>query len=270
MDKMDYWGKIDKNARFELDFERPEQKRLAGKILLIGGHVKAFFSVARATQVANERGVGEVLTVLPNSLEKKIPKTNGIKYLASESAGGFSKDTREELTELMRGMDASLILGDMGKNSEVKELISGLLTEKCEHPTLLMRDAVDLALESEHFEVWIQNRNAEVFVTISQLKKMLQTIYYPRVLNLTAPLIQVVEILHKLTLSYDVTIVTMQSEQILLAQGGKVLSVALGETKYNPLTLFDGELAINMTRLQLWNRETGKDLEAMAAACLDK
>lgn len=267
---MDYWGRIDESTQFGLDFERPDQRQLAGKLLIVGGHANAFFSIAKAAQVASEAGMGEVLTVLPDSLEKKIPKAEGIRFLKSEAAGGFAKDDKTELVELMQGVDASLILGDMGKNTEVKELLSGLLTEENKKPMMLIRDSVELALDSDSFEDWLQHENAELFLTIGQLKKLLQTIYYPKVLNLTMPLVQVVEILHKLTLSYDATIAVLQSEQILLAQGGRVLTVALKDTKYNPITLFSGELAVNMLRLQVWNNEQGKNLEAMAAACLDK
>ena len=270
MEKIDYWGKIDQSAKFALDFERPEQKQLAGKLLIVGGHANSFFSVARATQVAGERGVGEVLTVLPDSLEKKVPNADGIMFLKSESSGGFAKSNLDELSKLSQSADSTLFLGDMGRNAEVKELMSRFLEGENSGMTLLARDAVDLALDSEHMENWLQQENSELFLTMGQFKKLLQAVYYPRVLNLTMPLLQIVETLHKFTVSYEATIIVLQAEHVLIARGGRVLTVALSDMKYNTMTIFDGELMVNILRLQMWNQGVKNRLESIAAACLDK
>lgn len=267
MDKMDYWGRINRESKLDLDFERPEQRRLAGSLLIVGGHANSFFSVANVTQLALESGWGEVTTVLPDSLEKKVPKTDGVVFLESENSGGFAKNNGGRIAELIHGVDVNLIVGDMGKNAEAVEFVAEMLTTK--GLTMVTRDAVDLAIDTGKLEQFLEDEDACLFLSTSQLKKLLKEIYYPRVLNLTMPLLQMIEVLHKFTLSYSATIITIHSDQIVLAKDGRVLTVALKDTKYNPITVFSGELAMKMLRLYIWNKDRKNRFEAMASVCLE-
>ena len=63
----EYWQKQGVAPLFkEVDTGRPEQRRLAGKLLVVGGSKGAFFAVANALRIANEMGAGEVRALLPN------------------------------------------------------------------------------------------------------------------------------------------------------------------------------------------------------------
>jgi hypothetical protein len=64
---------------------------------------------------------------------------------------------------------------------------------------------------------------------------------------------QIVEILHKFTLSYPLTVVTFHGGNIIVAKDGIVNSVSLEQTSYSPLTLWTGDLAAKIVLLNLYN-----------------
>ena len=94
-----------------------------------------------------------------------------------------------------------------------------------------------------------------IFATMSQLQKMLRTMYYPKVITLSMPMNQLIEALHKFTLSSGLSIVSFHEGQIVVARDGQVISEDIGDTEYTQITLWDGGLAARTAVLSLWNRE---------------
>jgi hypothetical protein len=106
-----------------------------------------------------------------------------------------------------------------------------------------------------------------IFATMSQLQKMLRTMYYPKVITLSMPMNQLVETLHKFTLSYPLTMVTFHEGQIVIAHDGQVISEDIGDTQYTQITLWDGGLQARVAVLSLWNREFAQE-QVIARALL--
>ena len=93
MNDYDYWKKQGLVPLFkEVDIEEPEQRRFAGKLLVIGGNKGAFFAVANALKVAHEMGVGEVRALMPSSLKNQVPSTPEVYFAEAETSGAFGKN----------------------------------------------------------------------------------------------------------------------------------------------------------------------------------
>ena len=266
MGDFDYWLRQDGNALFEgIDVERPEQKRLAGKLAIVGGNAAAFFTVARMADWAVTDGVGEVRVVLPDSLQKKVPRgVSDLVFAGSSKSGGFGKKAAEVLPSVVAWADLVLWGGDFGRGSETAEVIAGALRES-DGSMILTRDTIDLVTVAAN--EWIGKNGVILIATMSQLQKLLRSIYYPRMITLSMPLNQLVELLHKLTLSYDMTIMTYHSGQLVAAEAGRVVTMAIEKTKWTPIDLWNGELAVKVARLKMWNK-TRTVLEVMATAWL--
>ena len=97
------------------------------------------------------------------------------------------------------------------------------------------------------------NNNLILIASMAQLQKLFRAVYYPKMLTMTQPLLQIVEALHKFTLSYPVKIVTLHNGQILVAESGVVKAVAVETSGYSPITLWGGELAAKIVALNLYN-----------------
>ena len=118
--------------------------------------------------------------------------------------------------------------------------------------TLITRDSVDLLTENQP-ERWLMNENLIIFASVAQLQKLLRAVYYPKMLLMSQSLVQVVEVLHKFTLSYPVSIVTLHNEQILVAGNGVVKAVPLAKSGCSPITLWNGEMAAKIVGMNLFN-----------------
>jgi hypothetical protein len=92
-----------------------------------------------------------------------------------------------------------------------------------------------------------------MLLTMSQLQKMMRTMYYPKIITLSMPTNQLVETLHKFTISYGMAIATYHNEQIIVAEQGNVITQPITNTGWTQLTLWDGTLAVRAALARQWN-----------------
>jgi hypothetical protein len=242
----------------------PERADLRGKLLLIGGSSAGFAGINYAYTKALELGAGEVKVLLPKNLEKLLPKNPDFVFSGDPKALGFTKSIEDDLKTLAAWADGILLVGDFGKNSETAQVL-GRFLEECnpqdtkgrpvegvalfQKPLIITRDAVDLLLPA----LPLENANAKLFLTFTQLQKLLKQVFYPKIISFTMPLPQLAEVLHKFTLTYQCGIATFANDNFIAALNGEVVATDLRDTKYNPLTLWAGEAAAKALLLSLWN-----------------
>ena len=253
MADFDFWQKQGLRPLFgEVDMERPEQKRMAGKVLIVGGNKGAFFAVANAMNEAHKMGVGEVRALLPSSLKSQVPSTPEVYFAEAEKSGAFGRNALNDLLIQAEWAEAIVLIGDMGKNAETTMVFAEFM-KQCNKPLFITRDAVDAV--TPDIMNWAVAREAEtsLLLTMPQLQKALRTLYYPKVVTLSMPTNQLIETLHKFTLSYELSITTFHNDQILVAQHGEVVTEDIKDTGWTAITLWGGTLAVNGAILKLWN-----------------
>ena len=250
----DYWQKQGLKPLFtEVDTEQPEQKRFAGKMLIIGGNKGAFFAVANAMNEAEKMGVGEVRVLMPSSLRGKVPTTPEVYFAEAEASGAFGKKAVNEMLIQSEWADVVVLIGDTGKNAETSVAFAELM-KRCEKPIFLTRDAVDAAIPDVMNWGTLREVETNLLLTVPQLQKMLRTLYYPKVITLSMPTNQLIETLHKFTISYPkICLTTFHNSQLIVAQNGEVVTEELGDTNWTQITLWGGALAVYMAVLRVWN-----------------
>lgn len=259
MEKLEYWKKQENLKDYaELKWNIPEQK--SGSVALIGGNAQSFSGVVRAAEFLQKTyPVSRLNIVLPDALKSKLPPLSDLSFVPSTDSGSIAKS--EALNSAVESSDFAVFLGDLSKNSATTIAVSEAI-KNTEKPVLLTRDSVDLILPE--MGSIIEQNNLFFVASMTQLQKLLRAVYYPKMLLLSMPLMQVVETLHKFTLSYSVTILTFHQDQIIVASGGKVVSLPLNTTDYTPISLWGGELACKIAAMNLYN--PGKPLEATLSA----
>ena len=251
MNDYSYWKKQGSTPLSAgIDTERPEQKQFAGRLLIVGGHSGAFFSVAQIAEKAISFGIGTVRTIMPDILKSKIPAAPETIFAPSAASGSFGKTALPHLLAAADQADYILIIGDLGKNAETATVITEFL-KMTALPTLITRDAIDLVMTDA--PTWITKPNLTILATLPQVQKLFRSVYYPKVVTLSMPMNQLVETLHKFTLSYPPAIVTHHQNQIVLASQGDITTTMLSDTSYSPITLWSGALAARIAQLQIWN-----------------
>ena len=245
---MDYFKKYEENPYADLRWNIPEQKR--GKINIIGGNSQNFRTIIKASEfISASFPIKDLEIILPDALKSKLPNLPNFIFLASTESGSFQD--KKELEEAINSADMNILIGDLSKNSVTGKAVLGA-SENSAKPLIITRDTIDLISEN-HPDRLLMNPEVSFFLTTAQLQKLLRSVYYPKMLLLSQSLVQVTEILHKFTLSYPVSIITLHNEQVLVAKNGSVQALPLEKTGYSPMTFWFGEAVVKVAVYNLFN-----------------
>ena len=249
---LEYWiTKRTNNLFSEVDLDAPEQRRFAGKILIVGGNRGQCFAVASALKKEKRMGAGEVRALMPDSLRNQVPSTPELYFAPAEASGAFGKASLEAIYRQAEWADAVILIGDCGKNAETSMAFAEFLN-KSDKPVFITRDAIETVMPGAT-DWGLREAETGLFLTMPQLQKFLRAIYYPKVVTLTMPTNQLIETLHKFTLSYQMSVTTFHNGLIITAQDGEVISQALTDTDYTPISLWGGQLLTRAVVARVWN-----------------
>lgn len=253
--------KVEGNPYADLYWNIPEKK--IGRVSVVGGYAGSFrTSVKTGEFLKNKYPIEAMNLIVPDVLIGKIPDAPGVIFVGSTKAGSLLDE--ERIAKVMEESDFNLLMGDLSKNTETLKMVAKIC-EGSVKPLLVTRDGVEAALSGRP-EAVLMRENIIWLVSLPQLQKMLRSVYYPKMLTMSQPLVQVAEVLHKFTLSYPCKIVTFNSGQILVAHMGKVVAVPLEKTRFSPITMWMGELAAQVAAMNLYC--PGKFVEATVAGAL--
>lgn len=245
---MNFFEKLEKNPYEDLKWNIPERKQ--GVVNIIGGNASRFRDEVKVAEyLGASYPVESVRLVLPETLRGKLPELPNIVFLPATESGSF--DESQELMDIFGTADYNLILGDLSKNAVTGRAMSNAYWNS-EKMTLLTRDSVDLLADNSPERV-LMNENMVFFASVIQLQKLLRAVYYPKILLASQSLVQVVEVLHKLTLSYPVAIMTLHSGQVLVVKDGTVKAVPLEVVGCSPIAFWNGELVAKIVAMNLYN-----------------
>lgn len=248
MTQFDYWRKQTDTPLFpDIAWARPEQKTKAGKLAIVGGHAHSFAATAESYVTAIQAGAGQVRVIVPDALKKLIPaQATDMVFVGSNPSGGFSKKAESELRAAAQWADGMLLIGDCGRNSETAMLYESLLKNTTTQITIT-RDAVDLLKNSAG--AMLERENTLLVISIAQLQKLFQAVYYPKIITLSMQLSTLVETLHKFTMTYPVTITVLHNENLLVANNGQVSSTPWVEA----MMIWRGSVATKASVYLLWS-----------------
>ncbi len=234
----DYWLRAaDKKPLFpELEWEKPERRDQRGKLVIIGGTKLGFAAVANAYQEALDDGAGYVRAVVPDALKAMLYNLEDVLFTPSNISGAFAREAEDGMKAALGWADTALLIGDAGRNSETAICFEHLL-QQMPTPCVITRDAIDLLKLSPG--LLLEREKTILVASFAQLQKLLQNVYFPRSLVFSMHLAQLVEVMHKATLSYPAMIVTYHSEQLIIAYDGRVATMPLE----NPMIIWRGSVA---------------------------
>lgn len=242
----------------DIEWNKPEQRTHAGKLGIVGGNKLGFVAVGDAYVAAGDAGVGQVRVLLPDVLKKLVPPIiTDVVYAPDNPSGGLSQEAAANMHALGAWADAVLLIGDAGRNSETAIVYEGFIRDYSGMLTIT-RDAVDLLLNAP--EAMVERDKTLIVASFAQLQKIFTKVYYPKILTFSMQLQQLVETLHKFTITYPVTVMTLHKDHMVIASGGQVVTMPWG----NSMAIWKGNVATNAAAYWLWN--PSKPLEAATAS----
>jgi hypothetical protein len=199
-----------------------------------------------------------VRALLPDVLKKVIPTTiTDTQFAATNPSGGLSRDALSYMNALGEWSQHILLVGDAGRNSETALVYDDFISAYS-GPLTVTRDAIDLVKNNNH--LLVERENTTLILSFAQLQKVFQSVYYPKMITFSMQLAGLVEALHKFTLTYPVTLVTLHKEHLIIAHGGDVVTQAWD----SPLRIWRGETAARAAAYLLWT--PSKPLQAISAS----
>jgi len=255
-----YWQKQSLGTPLfpDIEWNKPEQKGLAGRLGIIGGNKLGFAGVAESYQAAVSAGVGNVRVLLPDDLRKAIPKViTDTVFAATNPSGSLAKEAIAEMSALGVWAQSILLVGDAGRSSETAILYENFIRDY-KGQLIITRDAVDLVKNTP--QVLAERPDTLLVVSFAQLQKLFQALYYPKVLTFSMQLTNLVEALHKFTITYPVSIAVLHKDMLLLASDGRVTSTPWE----NPMAIWRGQTATKAAAYWLWS--PNKTIEAVTAS----
>ena len=255
-----YWRQQspDKPLFPDIEWNKPERRDQAGRLAIIGGNKLGFAGVAEAYSVVSAAGVGEVRALLPDALRKIVPNaiTDTI-FAPTNPSGSLSRDALNEMRALGQWAGGVVLIGDAGRNSETVLVYDDFIRDYTGQLTIT-RDAIDLV--KNNASLLVERPDTLVVASFAQVQKLFQSVYYPKILTFSMHLGQLVEALHKFTITYPVHIVTLHRDTLIIASEGSVVTQAWD----SPMMIWRGTTAARAAGYWLWN--PGQPLGAIASS----
>lgn len=254
-----YWQKQTKdNPLFpDLLWSRPENKRFAGKLLIIGGNLHAANAPSSAYNQAVRSGIGVAKVVLPDALRKTFGSIlENCEFAPSTPSGSFGKKSLAEWLSFANWADCVLLSGDIGRNSETA-IVAEEFVEKYSGLLAITQDCLDIFVKNPGS---IVDRDKTLIVgAFGQIQKLFQAerrVKQP--LQYANSLVNNVELIHEISEKIPAFIITKQQDEIIVACRGRI------STTQNSDEIWRTTTATSMAVWWLQNPE--KPFEAITTA----
>ncbi|HEU5004807.1 MAG TPA: hypothetical protein VFT49_01835 [Candidatus Saccharimonadales bacterium] len=233
-------------------WSRPENRRHAGKLLIIGGNKHSFAAVSSAYSAANGAGIGTARVMLPDSLERMLIKVfPEAEFTSSTLSGSFARTALGPMCDAAAWGDHILLAGDFGKNSETAILLESFLA-KYKDGVVLAGNGIDYFYNEP--SLILDRPSTTLVAEFNQLQKLLSG---RLLLKHSMNLAQLAEALARLASNCQVNVVTAHSDQIIVAASGQVSTTPASRVDF-------AELAAHIS---VWSlQQPGKTFEALTTA----
>jgi NAD(P)H-hydrate repair Nnr-like enzyme with NAD(P)H-hydrate dehydratase domain len=233
-------------------WSRPENRRHAGKLLIIGGHKQEFNIVSEAYTAALKAGAGTVRVILPDSLQKMLHKLfPETEYAASTPIGSFSRQALGTLLDAADWADAVFLAGDLGRNSETAVLLEGFV-EKYRGKLAMAGDSTDYFLNQKDR---ITSRNGTLLIAnLGQLQKLAA----PALIQQNSDFIKAIEQVSDWASQTLLSIVTIHSDKAIVAVKQQIST--------SPVKISTPDAALAAYTTVWWLQQPERPFEALTTA----
>ena len=253
---MSWQKQTDKPLFPDLIWSRPENKKYAGKLLIIGGQAGEFSHVASVFESAQKAGAGSIRVLLPESLRRLAQIIPEVEFAPASKIGSFAKNALGEWFDASEWANHVLLAGDFGKNSETMTIIDGFLLRGTRPTTLNLNSLASVGINFEQ----LLNLPITLVINRAILQKVGTSLGLSVPILSTTPAIQLAEIIHQISQGHKANLVIQDEEQVWVAVAGNITST---RSKQIDNTKLSAACAVWLMQ------NPTKPLEALATACFE-
>lgn len=204
----------------DLLWSRPENRRHAGKLLIVGGSGYEFKEPANAYGDALDAGIGSATVLLPGSMKKTVADIfPEAEFAPSTPSGSLARHSLDTLLQLAGWADGVLLAGNLGRNSETAILLESFL-QRYDGQVTVTGDAVEYCLATP--DGCLQRANTTLVLEFAQLQKLATQAKFATAFTSTMGLLQLVEALHDLAATRQCNLLVQHTGQACVAAKGQV------------------------------------------------
>ncbi|MEI8187622.1 MAG: hypothetical protein WCG30_01615 [Candidatus Saccharibacteria bacterium] len=248
-----------KPAFEDLLWSRPENKKHAGKLLIIGGNKFGFSSPGEAYNEAEKAGAGAIRVIMPDSLRTMISKIfPAADFVGSNPSGGFSQASIAEIIDQLEWTNGTLLSGDFGHNSETSIVIEKILSSKGQ--LTFSGDSIDSFLLSPGN--LMSRANTLIVTNFSKLQKISIKLRVEKPITSMMPTPLLLGAISEMSINYPAIIALIHEDKVIIGYKGKI-SVT-GITKDANL---ENKVASHAS--VWWMQNPDKQFEAITSSVVD-
>jgi len=240
----------------DLIWSRPENRRQAGKLLIIGGNQHGFAAPAAAYNAALKAGVGSVRVLLPEKLKRTVGTLLEADYAPSNVSGSFARAALDSFLEHAAWADGVLLAGNFGRNSETAVVLDSF-SEKYPGQLVVAGDALDYFLNRG--SKLTARENTYLIINLGKLQKLATNLHSDIMIRHQDSLAEFVRKLSGLSVTSHSGIIVRHETHLAAAYRGKV-----GTTQWDEDLRWQTELPAYAAVWLL--QQSGKPFEAMMSA----
>ncbi|HEX5796821.1 MAG TPA: hypothetical protein VFX86_00340 [Candidatus Saccharimonadales bacterium] len=255
---MTFWQKQSRDEPIfpDLIWSRPENRRHAGKLLIIGGQAGEFALVAKAFEAANRAGAGTTRVILPQSLSKVAQTIPEVELAPANKSGSFARNSLAAWFDASDWADHVLLAGDFGKNSETTTIIDGFLLRGNSPVTLSLGTLPSTGIGLAE----LVKKPMTLIIDRGILQKLGTALGLSVPVKSTTPAEGVAEIIHQISLGNQANLIIHDEKLIWTAVAGDIIS-----TSARPVD----NTALSAVCAVWLMQNPNKPLEALATACFE-
>lgn len=200
----------------DLLWSRPENKRQAGKLLIVGGNSHGFAAPITSYSHAVKAGIGSARVVLPDSLQKVVGTSfSEAEFGPSTPSGSLARRSLDMLLDGAKWADGVLLAGDFGRNSETAILLSSFM-EKYDGQVTVAGDGLDYFLNAN--SPLMERSNTTAVINMGKIQKLGKN-------NRSNPPVKHSMGLHELSLllsEWKAQIITKHADNFVISANGQI------------------------------------------------
>ncbi len=243
----------------DLLWSRPENKKHAGKLLIVGGNAFGFAAAAEAYAEASKAGIGTARVLLPASLQKTVGRVFAAgEYAPSTPSGSFAQQSLDELISMSQWADATILAGDLGRNSETAILLEKFL-QKYHGQLTLVQDAVDYFVKDA--SMVLARPETLLVLNMPQLQKLATQAKFTKAFTSQMDFLHIIDALHEFAKQHTAYIILEHGQTIFVATNGRIST-----TKQEKEA--DHKIKIATDASVWWLQNPDKAFEALATSTI--
>lgn len=241
----------------DLLWSRPENRNLAGKLLIVGGNLHGFSAPAVAYQTALKAGIGAAKVILPSATQKAIGTSfSDAQFAPSTPVGSFSQSALAELLDASQWANSVLLAGDFGRNSETAIMLESFAS-KYDGQLSIAGDGIDYFLNAG--STLLQRKDSLMVINLGKLQKLAKNNRPSTPILHNMNLQELVSVLADWTNAVTTAFVTKHADNLLVAYKGRV------STTPQP-TESNWQLELGAYGSVWWLQQPQKPFEAITSA----